>query len=242
MILSAPSPWRWQRHGELASTQDAAIQAARSGAPGRLAVIADCQSAGRGSRGRAWVAPEGNLNLSLLLRPANARPDPGYWAMLAGVALYEALAPFATGLVLKWPNDLLCQGGKLGGMLIESALDNAGCVDWLVIGIGANLTHAPRLADRSTACLGAGAPAAADVARHLVDALDACADWDVRAAWLARAHRPGTPLRVQTAHGWVTAPFAGLGPRGELLLDGVCASITSAEVAFEHQRAPCFSS
>ena len=237
MILPAPSSWRWQHYAELVSTQDAAIEAARSGTPGRLAITADRQTAGRGSRGRSWSAPLGNLNLSLLLRPAQARPDPGYWAMLAGVALYEALAPFATGLVLKWPNDLLCQGGKLGGILIDSAVDASGLLEWVVIGIGANLSHAPRLDARATACVGPAGPGQAQVARDVVAALDAVSTQDVRAAWLARAHPVGTPLCVATPHGRVTAPFAGLTPRGELLLHGVPAPINSAEVFLA--PAPC---
>ena len=232
--------WRWQRHAELASTQDTAIQAARAGEADRLAILAQWQSAGRGSRGRSWQAPEGNLNLSLLLRPPNTRPDPGYWAMLAGVALHEALAPFATGLALKWPNDLLRHGAKLGGILIDSAVDGAGLLDWVVIGIGANLAHAPQLKDRLTACLGAAAPSPAELAADLVAALDSFATQNVRAAWLERAHPPGTPLCVDTGRGRITAPFAGLTLRGELLLDGVATPINSADVCLA--PAPCCSS
>ncbi len=230
MNPTAPSCWRWQHHAELASTQDEAIQAARAGEPGRLAIVADRQYAGRGSRGRSWIAPEGNLNLSLLLRPEGARPDPGHWAMLAGVALFEAMSAFTSDLVLKWPNDLLCRGAKLGGILIDSAVGPAGLSDWVVIGIGVNLAQAPCLPGRATACLEAPAPPPVQVAKRLIEALDALDGRDIRRAWLARAHPVGTPLCVQTAHGRVTAGFAGLTLAGELLLEGVLAPINSADV------------
>ena len=230
MITPGPPPWRLQRHARLNSTQDRAIAAAQAGDEGRLAVLADEQTAGRGSRGRSWIAPAGNLNLSLMLRPHQQSPDPGYWAMLAGVALHSALAPYAEGLTLKWPNDVLLNGAKLGGILIDSSVSSNGHLGWVVIGIGANLAHAPLCAHRPTACLPAPAPSPDRIAAAGIEAYDYWANADLRSAWLARAHPLGTAIDVVTQHRRLQGRFAGLTARGELLLEGHPAPIGSAEV------------
>ncbi len=217
-------------HAHLASTQDMAIHAARAGDPGRLAVLASVQSAGRGSRGRTWIAPAGNLNLSVLLRPAGARPNPGYWSLLAGVALHDALASHTGGLMLKWPNDVLLDGAKLGGVLIETGLRPDGLLDWVVIGFGANLAEAPAVDGRATACLPPPPPDAREVAESVLSSIDACAGTDVRAAWLARGHGLGTAIDVATPQRRISGRFAGLTMAGELLLDGDPQPISSAEI------------
>jgi BirA family biotin operon repressor/biotin-[acetyl-CoA-carboxylase] ligase len=220
--------WRVDHHDELPSTQDAAIAAATAGAPGRLAVLAARQVAGRGREGRVWRAPEGNLNFSAMLRPPPAAPVPAHWSLMAGVAVHDAVASFLASpakLMLKWPNDLLFGGAKLAGVLIDSALTPDGMLDWVVIGIGVNLAEAPALPDRLTACLAdAGievAPAAlADRVMALLDRWGAQDLAAIRAAWLARAHPAGTPLRVQQGGQVIEGVFDGLTPDGRLILNG----------------------
>ena len=222
---AAPPAWRVQRYACLASTQDAAIAAAEAGDPGRLAILADRQTAGRGSRGRGWTAPEGNLNFSALLRPTSPI-RPGFWSLLAGVAFFDALAPYARGLMLKWPNDLLLDGAKLGGILIDASA-------YLVIGIGANLAASPALEGRRTARLPAPAPDAGVIAEALLAAIDrygAYSSADINMAWLDRAHPLGTPLDIYTPQRRVVGPFAGLTPSGALLISGYEDPLTSAEV------------
>ena len=232
MINAAPSVWRWQTHETLASTQDVAIAAARAGDPGRLAVLAAFQTAGRGRGGRAWVAPEGNLNLSVLLRPANPVPAPGRWALMAGIALHDALSAHTSGLTLKWPNDVLLHGAKLAGILIDSEVV-AGGVAWIVIGMGANLRTAPDLPDREVAHLPPPAPAAEKVAAAALCRLEALLDVSdavLRDDWLDRAYQLGTIMEVQLPHRRVTGAFAGLTGTGELLLAGYETPISSGEV------------
>ena len=230
-------PWRIDRHAVLDSTQTTAIAAARDGEPGRLAVLADEQFAGRGSRGRNWVTPRGNLSLSILLRPS-ARPDPGYWALLAGVVLYETLARYAGGLMLKWPNDLLLNGGKLGGILIDTSLDATGAIEWVAIGVGANLAEAVHLDKRVTACLPPPGPDVGEVTEAFLVLWDRWAEADIRSAWLDRAHPAGTMIDVVTPIGRVRGRFAGLSPRGELLLEGGAAPVSSAEIFMSHAAEP----
>jgi BirA family biotin operon repressor/biotin-[acetyl-CoA-carboxylase] ligase len=213
-------------HQELASTQTAALAAARAGAP-PFAILAHRQTAGRGRAGRAWQAPPGNLNLSILLRPAPAPLLPAAWSLLAGVALFEAAAAHAprARLALKWPNDLLLDQAKLAGILIDSALTPSGLLDWVVIGIGVNLAHAPALPDRPTACLASCGPAPSPepFARALLPHLEtwlAAPFPAVRAAWLARAHPTGTRLRVQRGDEVIEGAFLGLTDDGRLMLSG----------------------
>ncbi|MBV9750385.1 MAG: biotin--[acetyl-CoA-carboxylase] ligase [Acetobacteraceae bacterium] len=213
--------WRLRRYASLPSTSDLCVQLARGGEPDGLAVLADRQTEGRGSRGRTWESPPGALCLSVLLRPREPPAASGQWALLAALALYGALAPFAPGeaLSLKWPNDVLLAGRKLGGILLDAAMGASG-LDWLVIGFGANLEAAPE---------GAGAlptaPEPSQVATSVLEHLDRWRrvrlvdGWaPVRAAWLARAHPAGTPLRVRTATLDVGGAFDGLAENGALLL------------------------
>ena len=232
MTVDAPPGWRLHTHETLASTQDEAIAAARAGDPGRLAVLAARQTAGRGRGGRAWVAPEGNLNLSVLLRPASPVPAPGRWALMAGLALHDALSCHTSGLTLKWPNDVLLHGAKLAGILIDTEVV-AGAVAWIVIGMGANLRAAPYLPDREVAHLPPPAPPAQQVAAAVLSELEArfnASDAALRDAWLDRAHKLGTTMEVQLPHRRVTGAFAGLTDTGELLLAGYETPISSGEV------------
>ena len=242
MTEAAPPGWRWQTHETLASTQDEAIAAARAGDPGRLAILAVFQTAGRGRGGRTWVASEGNLNLSVLLRPANPVPAPGRWALMAGIALHDALSAHTSGLTLKWPNDVLLHGAKLAGILIDSDVV-AGAVAWIVIGMGANLRTAPSLPDREAAHLPPPAPPAQEVAGAVLRELDAlldASDAALRDAWLDRAHALGTMIEVQLPHRRLTGAFAGLTEAGELLLAGHTMPIRSGEVVTKAKQGLLF--
>lgn len=216
--------WRLEIFETLGSTSDACIARAKAGEPEGLAVLARRQTAGRGSRGRAWLAPAGNLNLSVLLRPARPAAQAGMFSLAAGLALCQALQPYlASPLVLKWPNDVLLGGQKLAGILIDAA-PSGQKLDWLVIGLGVNIATAPEIPGRATTCLGrhGAGPELVPLAQSVLAALS---DWAVappekiRQAWLASAHPIGTPLTVQGEYPARKGRFAGLSPAGELLLD-----------------------
>lgn len=118
--------------GEVESTNDVARWMATAGVPEGAVVVAERQTRGRGRRGRAWASPAGGLWCSILLRPAG-QPAWGRLSLAVGVAAAEAIEA-ATGLPvgLHWPNDLIVDGRKVGGVLIEA---HAGAV---VVGIGIN--------------------------------------------------------------------------------------------------------
>lgn len=126
-----------RRFDRLASTQDAAREAARGGATAGCVVLAEEQSAGRGRWGRRWEAPAGSsLLFTLLLERGAARP--GALPLALGLGALRALRGLGLGEAgLKWPNDLLWRGLKLGGLLVEQAGEG------LLVGCGLNVTQAP---------------------------------------------------------------------------------------------------
>ncbi len=158
-------------HDEVGSTNDLVADAARSGAPEGLVVVAGVQRAGRGRLGRRWDAPAGSALLaSVLLRP-DGLPAARYHLLTAAVALAAAAASEElTGLRpdLKWPNDLLVGPAKLAGVLAEVAVApgplGPGAV---VVGIGLNLTASPPGATDLAAETGA-APVTGEALRVLL--------------------------------------------------------------------------
>lgn len=214
--------WRLREYASVPSTSDLCVSLAQAGEPGGLAVLARQQTGARGSRGRAWQTLPGNLALSVLLRPGGPSASAGHWALLAAVVLAEALeACGAPPLRLKWPNDVLMDGRKLGGVLLDTGSDS-GFLTWLVIGFGANLATAPDLPGVShLPC----APKPSEVAGAVRERLGF---WErvvarhgfapVRRAWLARGPEPGTGLRVTVGARQSAGEFAGLSESGALLL------------------------
>ncbi len=195
---------------------------AMAGEPGRLAVRAGRQTAARGSRGRNWETLGGNLALSVLLRPGSLARDAGHWALLAAVALAEALEGLTGAgacLSLKWPNDVLLNRRKLGGILLDTHLSPDGRLEWVVIGCGVNLAEAPA----GAAHLPETGPA--ELADAFLGRLDV---WDherltsgfaaVRRAWLAWGPPLGEWLRVIRPGQETAGAFAGLSDEGALLL------------------------
>ena len=121
------------------STSDLVFEAAKTGAPEGTAITASVQTKGRGRHGREWFSPQGNFYISVLLRPSRPHKDWPSLSLVSGLALYTAVAEFRdpSDLGLKWPNDLLYQGGKTAGILLE-AQD-----DVVVLGCGVNLNAPP---------------------------------------------------------------------------------------------------
>jgi BirA family biotin operon repressor/biotin-[acetyl-CoA-carboxylase] ligase len=235
-----PPGWRLRVEAELPSTSDLLLRLAAAGEPEGLAVLAHRQTAGRGRDGRAWAGAAGNLFLSVLIRPvAPAREAPLY-GLLAAVVLAEALTPeLPPGrLRLRWPNDLLLDGGKLAGVLVESAAAG-GAIEWLVIGFGANLAVAPAVPGRATSCLPQPVPPES-VAPRVLAALDrwraglaAEGKGKLLAAWQALGPDPGAQLTIRAGAGQTTGLYRGLDAAGALLLEaeGRLRRFTGGEIA-----------
>jgi BirA family biotin operon repressor/biotin-[acetyl-CoA-carboxylase] ligase len=221
--------WRLEVFESLSSTSDTCIEKAKSGEPAGLSILAERQTAGRGSRGRQWQSLAGNLNLSILLRPNLPATQASIFPLLTGIAAADALSAFLPAEIapqLKWPNDVLLNGAKLAGILIDAAPQGQ-LLGWLVIGIGINLMHAPKIPGRPATTLQAhgGKATPLQAANRLLQELDFWLDAFATSgpaaiidAWQLRAHPIGTPLTVQTAERSTTGSYAGLSPKGELLL------------------------
>ena len=137
--------YRLAGYDSIGSTNTEALRAATAGDPGGIWFCALQQTEGRGRRGRPWASAPGNLAATLLLVP---EADPGLAATLgfvAGVALNQALAgmlPGARTIALKWPNDVLADGAKLAGILLEAhKLDDGRHA--VAIGFGVKIVAAP---------------------------------------------------------------------------------------------------
>ncbi len=182
---------------------------AQSGAEEGSWLRAERQTSGRGRQGRAWESPSGNLSASTLVRLRPDDPPPATLALVASLALYDAVSAFLPAnaydeLSLKWPNDLLLRLAKLSGILLERK-DDA-----VVIGIGVNLASHPESLDRTTISLSSyGPPPAPDI--FLIELSERFADWvgswradgldHIRTNWLKRAHAKGTALSVHDPSG-----------------------------------------
>jgi len=198
-----------------------------AGAPHLTLVWAEQQLAGRGRRGRAWSSPPGNLYCTLLLRPD---PPVALWGQLsfvAAVALRDAILRLGPELEprlkLKWPNDLLLDGRKLSGILLEASGS-----DWVMIGTGVNLDSHPEGTDTPAIALcDVGFPVTpAQLLPIYAEALLAWFDrWrhegfaPVRARWLTGAIGLGRDITVRLADRSFAGRFAALDESGALLLE-----------------------
>lgn len=215
------------------STNDAALQMGET-APGEEAphwIVARMQDAGRGRDGRAWASPAGNLYASLLLIDPSAErhlPELGFVAGIAARAAVARVWPDGDARVrLKWPNDLLCDGAKLAGILLESRRSGRGRL-LVAVGIGINVASAPEgLPYAATALAACGWDGDADrvFAALREEMTGALALWGggagfaaVLARWRAGAHGLGAAISVRRHGTRLEGVFGGVDEAGRLLL------------------------
>lgn len=215
----------------LTSTNDEALRRAALGERDRLWVVAASQTGGRGRQGRAWSSPPGNLYASLLLVdrvPPPLAPQLGFVASVALADAVERLVGPGPALALKWPNDLLADGRKLAGILVEGTRVRSGRFA-AVLGFGVNRSSHPEgLAYPVTDlfALGPARPSLDDLMVALSASIDETLNvWDegrrfdlLRARWLSRALPPGTPIAVSTDQRRRTGTFETIDERGRLIL------------------------
>lgn len=238
---------------EIDSTMDEARRQLQAGADTPLWIVAARQTRGRGRRSRAWQSVDDNLFCTLALKPDAAPARAATLSFLAAVAVADALESWVSPvadrpvrLQCKWPNDILLDGRKVAGILLESEMaPGGGGLAWLTIGIGVNLATHPDIAERPAISL-AGAGCSVPHPHQLLSVMAVkFADWMVRwqeagfapvkQAWLARAARLGQEIEVrldkQTLHGI----FSALDDSGALLLqqaNGECIAVTAGDVFF----------
>ncbi|MEJ6502563.1 MAG: biotin--[acetyl-CoA-carboxylase] ligase [Rhodobacterales bacterium] len=209
-------------------------------------IMAHDQTAGRGRRGRQWVQPQGNFSATLLMRPDGPLEARAQRSFVAALALREAFVA-ATGreaaFTLKWPNDVLLNGGKVAGILLESVGDH------LAIGIGVNLTDAPKPDDVEPGAVQpvslraqTGTTITAEEMLNLI--APAFARYEaqfitygfesIRTQWLAQAAKLGEVITARTGTAEFTGTFQTVDGSGALVLkasDGIH-HIPAADVYF----------
>ena len=234
---------------EVDSTNAEARRRAEAGEAGPLWITARRQTAGRGRRGRQWETGAGNLAATLLTTTRKPPAEAAELAFVAALAAADlALAHAPEPLVrLKWPNDVLVDGRKVSGVLIESGARPDGRL-WLAVGVGVNLQRAPVAAERPATALadhlrpGMTAPlspeAALDVLARAFDrwlqAWERVGFEPIRTAWTARADL-GRPVVARLDRETVEGVAEGLDPDGALrlrTLGGGSRRITAGDVFF----------
>lgn len=226
-VEALPQGWRLVALPEVDSTSEELRRRANE-APGEgLVVTAAVQTKGRGRRGRAWASPWGNLYFSVRLAQAGTLAQTAQLSFVAAVALGDALAEAAPHLQVryKWPNDLLIDGKKISGILLETE------GPWVLLGIGVNLTFAPPAdgaAFPPTSLAAEGAQVTRQellpaFCRHLGQVLRLWREQGfevIRRLWLERARGLGQPVvaRLQSGEELV-GTFADLDVDGALVMD-----------------------
>lgn len=137
-LLAPGRAWDLRGGGVTGSTNDDAKDLARAGAPAGTVVLASRQTGGRGRLGRTWESPEGGVYVSVVLRPAIAAHESAPLAPVAALGVSRGLERLGVRTQVKWPNDVLLDGGKLAGLLVEVSAE-ADAVEWAVIGVGVNV-------------------------------------------------------------------------------------------------------
>ena len=239
-------------HKTLDSTNAEALRGAfaHASVTSPLWITAREQTVGRGRRGNSWISPPGNLYATLLMKgPASPQRAPEL-SFVAALAVHDAIADCAPAmrarLTLKWPNDVLCGGAKLAGILLEGHRLESSLA--LAIGIGVNCQHHPsQTAYPATDLAAAGAKVSADdlfsaLSRAMMGRLD---QWRggtgfaaVRSDWLGRAGGVGEEIKVRLPDRVLIGCFEDLDERGCLLLrvaDGSVETIVAGDV-FERPR------
>jgi BirA family biotin operon repressor/biotin-[acetyl-CoA-carboxylase] ligase len=229
------TPWPDGYDRLILDRTDSTMAEAARRAPGLTAstwILAHHQTAAHGRRGRPWAMPPGNFAATLVMQPTEPPAQVALRSFVTALALYDAFAavtgqtaPFA----LKWPNDVLLNGGKVAGILLQSF----GPARTLAIGIGVNLAQAPgtdaveadalrpvSLAQETGARVSPAsflaALASAYAAREASFATYGFAP--IRTAWLARAAKLGEPITARTGSETLTGVFETIDDAGHLIL------------------------
>ncbi|HEX7792437.1 MAG TPA: biotin--[acetyl-CoA-carboxylase] ligase [Afipia sp.] len=239
----------------IGSTNAEALERARAGERGPLWLVTDQQTAGRGRRQRAWISPRGNLAATIVETLDVQPPVAATLGFAAGLALEAALQIVSTEyrmraggaadrtFLLKWPNDVLADGRKLSGILLEAETIDGNLS--VAVGMGTNIVSAPEgtpYPATSLAALGITA-GAGDLFTALSDSwAEFRGIWDngrgfadIRRLWLERAAGLGEPVSIRSGEASIEGIFDTIDDTGCLIIagrDGKRTAIAAGDVYF----------
>lgn len=231
----------------VSSTNELAFRLASEGAGHGEVVIAEAQSQGKGRRGRAWISPPGlNLYFSIILRPELSPQRAPELTLVAALAAAEGLSARGVGAQIKWPNDLLIGGKKVGGILTELSSDSDR-IQFAVVGMGINVnslpSHFPPLVAANATSVAEALGTPIRRAHLVVDLWARLERWmdihleegffKVRDAWRVRCSMLGKSVTVDTGSERVAGVAEDIDESGALLLrtdDGRLQRILAGDV------------
>lgn len=235
---------------EIDSTNAEARRRAEAGEFGPLWIGAKSQTDGRGRRGRVWDTDSGNLAQTLLLTLNKTPAEAAQLTFVAALAVYDLVARYVPPCLvsIKWPNDVLLDGKKVSGILLESGSLGAGYL-WLAIGIGVNLKVEPLGTERPATCIAdhlnadqANAPAFEDAAHALAETFDHWFNiWQVQGfatvlkAWIERSPGIFGPCIARLTNETIEGVADGVEADGALRLrvsDGTIRIVSAGDVFF----------
>lgn len=243
-IIRPMKEWEWIDLPSVGSTNDEAVKYSHEHAKDKFVVTAYRQENGRGRRGRSWIGLEGNLFMSLGVEiPLHRLGQFIFVVTLALAQSIKTLSPRAD-VKLKWPNDVLVQGRKISGILLEK-----GARDYIIAGIGVNVKHAPDLVGKSYRSISLSEIGIEIERLELLDLYLSCFDnlfelWErkgfepLREQWLNMAKGIGETITVVQEQAEKRGIFSGVDSDGLLLLDvnGKIEKICAGDVFFKENK------
>lgn len=246
--MDLPPFFKLHAYDVVGSTNVEARKLAEAGAEEGTIAWAKRQEQGVGRRGRQWISPEGNLYCSLILRPDCEPTEAARLSFLVALGLHDAIAPLlprAQSLGLKWPNDVLIDGHKTAGILLESKTRFDGKMDYVIVGTGINIATFPDRTDGlpATSLSAAGAKVGvgdvlsaygyALLALYMIWKREGFAP--IRDRWLNHATGIGERITARLSNETLDGLFLGLDENGALILEldtGEKKRITAGEIFF----------
>jgi BirA family transcriptional regulator, biotin operon repressor / biotin---[acetyl-CoA-carboxylase] ligase len=228
---------------DIDSTNSEALRLAKAGVDGNFVIWAQNQTQGRGRNGRQWESVKNNLFTSILLSPDCKLESLSQLSFVTALAVHDAIASIlkknkiTAELNLKWPNDVLVNGSKIAGILLESINVKSFQRNYLVVGIGVNINTAPQIEGRSITCL-------KDIlgqeleAGYVFNKVLAYFDlyykkWqqegfiNIRKQWLKRAHNINNVITIDSGHNRVSGIFKDIDFNGAIRIKLACGRIYS---------------
>jgi BirA family transcriptional regulator, biotin operon repressor / biotin---[acetyl-CoA-carboxylase] ligase len=249
--LQLPDGFSLVAYDHIDSTNEEAKRLALDHAPHGTIVLARSQEAGRGRRGRKWVSKPGNLFCSFIVRPDCPLSEAAQLSFVMAISVANSLVKTlskngATPIIqCKWPNDILIDGKKVAGILLETASGSQSNLEGVIAGIGINLQHFPAQTEFPATSLSDHGAVNVTVPAVLEIVCDLFAKWyviwqtegfqTIRSAWLDKAYGLGSPVSARLASETISGLFETLDPQGAMIVDdnGSRRHIAAGDVYFD---------